>query len=432
MRCVLLVHCPNGDDAALPAIPALAATESQRLRARIFAGLTVGLLALPQSVAYASLAGMPLVTGIYATLLPTLVGSLLSGTPRLASGPTALTCLLVFGALSGMAEPTTHEWVILAGWLALLSGVFQIALGALRQGWLMDLVSSPVLMAFTQAAALLIITSQLPSLLAIEWADGRIQSWHIPSAILGAIVLALILLSKQLRPSLPSVFVLLLITAGAAWLFDWDQRGIAIVGPLEGGFPDLAIPLWPGVPNLLALMLPALVIALVSFMETAGSARVDSVQSGKRWDRDQDLIGQGASKLAAGLCGAFPTSTSFSRSALNLFAGAQTGWSNVFCCLVVAVVLMFGLPVLCPGYPRCIGRSGSRISIGLDQDSALAGSMAGFPKGSVRCRTDVSRHLCCRAVDVLGRVRWVGPVTACVCLPAAKSSYCRARPASRP
>src|SRR5690606_14738568 len=81
-------------------------------------------------------------------------------------------------------------------------------------------------------------------------------------------------------------------------------------------------------------------------METAASARLDSAQSGERWDRDQDLIGQGAAKLSAGLCGAFPTSTSFSRSALNLFAGAQTGWSNVFCCVVVAVVLLVGLPVL--------------------------------------------------------------------------------------
>src|SRR5690606_9259479 len=132
------------------------------------AGLTVGLLALPQSVAYAGLAGMPLVTGIYATLLPTLVACLLGGTPRLAAGPTALTCLLVYGSLSGMAEPASAEWVVLAGWLALLSGVLQIGLGALRQGWLMDLVSSPVLMAFTQAAALLIISAPLPGLLGLE------------------------------------------------------------------------------------------------------------------------------------------------------------------------------------------------------------------------------------------------------------------------
>src|SRR5690606_1098087 len=100
----------------------------ERFQREFFAGLTVGLLALPQSVAYAGLAGMPLVTGIYATLLPTLVGALLSATPRLAVGPTALTCLLVYGALSGMAQPGSLEWVALAGWLAVLSGLIQMGL----------------------------------------------------------------------------------------------------------------------------------------------------------------------------------------------------------------------------------------------------------------------------------------------------------------
>ncbi|NYT26067.1 SulP family inorganic anion transporter [Alcaligenaceae bacterium] len=322
-----------------------------RLTLRLFerefmAGVTVGLLALPQSVAYAGLAGMPLVTGIYATLLPTLVGSLLSATPRLAVGPTALTCLLVYGALSGMAEPGSGEWVLLAGWLAVLSGLFQIGLGALRQGWLMDLVSSPVLMAFTQAAALLIITSQLPGLLALDPAGPLLHSWHMASAVLGLSSLAFILACKRLRPSIPAVFFLLLVTAGAAWWWGWDAHGIAVVGSLPAGFPGLSWPGGLGPQALLELVVPALVIALISFMETAASARLDSVQSGERWDRDQDLIAQGAAKFSAALCGAFPTSTSFSRSALNLFAGAHSGWSNVFCCVVVAVVLAVGLPVL--------------------------------------------------------------------------------------
>lgn len=318
----------------------------KRFEREFMAGLTVGLLALPQSVAYAGLAGMPLVTGIYATLLPTLVASLFSATPRLAVGPTALTCLLIYGALTGMAEPGSGEWVLLAGWLALLSGLFQMGFGALRQGWLMDLVSSPVLMAFTQAAALLIITSQAPSLLGFTGGIAAGDAWHLPSAVLGVVSLAFILACKKLRPSIPAVFFLLVITAGGAWWWNWDTLGIAIVGPLPSGFPRLALPGGVSMQTLLGLALPALVIALVSFMETAASARLDNAQSGSRWDRDQDLIGQGAAKLSAALCGAFPTSTSFSRSALNLFAGAQSGWSNVFCCLVVALVLAVGLPVL--------------------------------------------------------------------------------------
>lgn len=318
----------------------------KRFEREFMAGLTVGLLALPQSVAYAGLAGMPLVTGIYATLLPTLVASLMSATHRLAVGPTALTCLLVYGALTGMAEPGSAQWVALAGWLAVLSGLIQLALGALRQGWLMDLVSSPVLMAFTQAAALLIITSQVPAMLGMTGGLGSLESWHLPSAVLGGVSLVFILACKRLRPSVPAVFFLLVVAAAAAWWWNWDALGIAVVGELPGGFPPLGLPIVPSMQTLMQLSVPALVIALVSFMETAASARVDSVQSGERWNRDQDLIGQGAAKLTAALSGAFPTSTSFSRSALNLFAGAQSGWSNVFCCVVVAVVLAVGLPVL--------------------------------------------------------------------------------------
>jgi len=322
----------------------------QRFQSEFFAGLTVGLLALPQSVAYAGLAGMPLITGIYATLLPTLIAALFSATPRLATGPTALTCLLIYGSLSGMAQPGSAEWVVLAGWLALFSGLFQIGLGALRQGWLMDLVSSPVLMAFTQAAALLIITSQLPALLALEGmpsvgADAAL-SWHLPSAVLGVVSLVIILIARRLRPSIPAVFLLLVVAAAAAWLWNWDTYGIGVVGELPAGFPALGVPILAPLHSLMQLLLPALVIALVSFMETAASARLDHVQSGEPWNRDQDLIGQGAAKLTAAFCGAFPTSTSFSRSALNLFAGAQSGWSNIFCCVVVAAVLAVGLPVL--------------------------------------------------------------------------------------
>src|SRR5690554_5772073 len=109
----IYLQCPH---ASLPAFPELASADFKRFEREFLAGLTVGLLALPQSVAYAGLAGMPLITGIYATLLPTLIAALFSATPRLAAGPTALTCLLIFGSLSGLAEPGSSEWVMLAGW----------------------------------------------------------------------------------------------------------------------------------------------------------------------------------------------------------------------------------------------------------------------------------------------------------------------------
>ena len=142
------------------------------MRGELMAGLTVGLMIIPQGVAYAALAGMPLVTGIYASLLPALVAVLFGASPRLSVGPTALTCLLVGASLAPLATAGSPEWVMLAAWLALLCGALQVLLGLVRFGWLLNLVNSPVLMAFTQAAALLIVASQLPPLLgATGWPD---------------------------------------------------------------------------------------------------------------------------------------------------------------------------------------------------------------------------------------------------------------------
>ena len=157
------------------------------LRSEALAGLTVGLMVIPQGVAYAALAGMPLVTGIYASMLPALIAVLFSSSVRLSVGPTALTCLLISASLSGLAEPGSAQWIALAVWLALLSGLLQIALGFARFGWLLNLVNSPVLMAFTQAAAVLIIASQLPALLGLGGWDSL--TWpaqvHLPSLAFG-------------------------------------------------------------------------------------------------------------------------------------------------------------------------------------------------------------------------------------------------------
>ena len=319
------------------------------LHSEVFAGLSVGLMVIPQGVAYAALAGMPLVTGIYTSLLPALVAVLFSASSRLSVGPTALTAMLVSASLTGMATPGSAEWVHLAVWLSFLSGVLQIALGYARFGWLLNLVSSPVLTAFTQGAAVIILSSQLPALLGMPegWATlGAPEHIHLPSLAFGLGTLGVLLVSKRLRPTFPTVLVVVLGAAGlSAWL-GLAAQGVAVVGDLPQGLPALYMPHALSWDALKQLVLPTLVITLVSFLETASSAKVDNERKGQRWDQDQDLIGQGLGKLASGLCGAFPTSSSFSRSALNLYAGAQTGWATVFSVLVILLALLFFTPVL--------------------------------------------------------------------------------------
>jgi SulP family sulfate permease len=307
-------------------------------------------MVIPQGVAYAALAGMPLVTGIYAALWPALVAVLFGASLRLSVGPTALTCLLVSASLQGMAVPGSAEWVSLAVWLALLSGLVQVGLGLLRGGWLLNLVNAPVLMAFTQAAALLIIASQLPDV----WGLGRpLGTWmqaptlpHLPALAFGMGSVALLLVIRRWKPAFPSVLVLVLGSAGLSWALGFEAAGGAVIGALPSGLPSLYVPSWPGWTVLEQLVLPALVISLVSFLEAASSAKVDNERLGRPWYQDQDLIGQGLGKLAAAVTGTFPTSASFSRSALFLFSGAQTGWASIASVLVVLAALVVLTPVL--------------------------------------------------------------------------------------
>ncbi len=324
---------------------------AQLLRQEAFAGLSVGLMVIPQGVAYAALAGMPLITGIYASLLPALVAVLFSASARLSVGPTALTSILISASLSAMAEPGSAEWVNLTVWLALMTGALQVGLGFARFGWLLNLVSSPVLMAFTQGAGTLIIASQIPALLGFKsgWASVLNPSdIDGASLVLGVIALLTLVAARRWRPTFPTVLVVVLGTAAASAVLGLEASGSQVVGALPQGLPSGYLPSAIEWDMFKQLVLPTLVITLVSFLETASSAKVDNDRSGKRWDQDQDLIGQGLAKVSSGLCGAFPTSSSFSRSALNLYAGAQSGWATIFSVGVILLTLLLFTAVLQP------------------------------------------------------------------------------------
>ena len=193
----------------------------------LWAGVTVGLLLVPQGVAYASVAGMPLITGIYASLLPALVAVLFSSSSRLGVGPTALSSLLIGASLAGLAPPGSAQWVTLAVWLSLLSGLFQILLGLGRFGWLLNLVSSPVMNGFTQAAAWLIVASQLPALVGAS-GDFSLLVQHPyvygEALVYGLVAIALLLGAKRWYPRFPAAIAI--VTLGVAMVphFRWLQQ----------------------------------------------------------------------------------------------------------------------------------------------------------------------------------------------------------------
>jgi SulP family sulfate permease len=317
-------------------------------RSEAAAALTVALVMVPQSVAYAGLAGMPLIAGLYASFLPALASVLFSASTRLSVGPSALSSVLVGASLAGHAVPESPQWVALAVWLALLSGGVQLAIGAMSAAWVLNLVSSPILAGFSQAAALLIIASQVPALLGLQGGLGALfshPSFDLPSLAFGVASVALFLGGKRWLPRVPMVLLVLLASAGIAKFSGYSAPG-RVIGELPSGFPSFY---WPGLPawdSLRDILVPALVIALVSSLEMAASAKIESQRDSKRWDARQDLIGQGVGKIASALCGSFPTSTSFSRSAITLYAGAKTGWATVAATVFVAIVLLFFTPVL--------------------------------------------------------------------------------------
>ena len=200
----------------------------------------------------------------------------------------------------------------------------------------------------SRAAALLIIASQLPALIGLEGSLGQLL--HSPridvqALAYGVVSLVLFIVARRVAPRLP----IMLIVLGAAGLLSYltgYSSGGAVVGPLPQGLPAPYWPGWPGWEQFSTLLAPALVLTLVSSLEMASSAKIESQRDGKRWDANQDLVGQGAGKLASAFSGAFATSTSFSRSALTLYAGARTGWATVIATGFVLLVLLFLTPAL--------------------------------------------------------------------------------------
>ena len=318
-------------------------------RTEVLAGLTVALVMVPQAVAYAGLAGMPLVTGLYACLLPALLAALLGSASRLSVGPAALTCVLIGASLTGLAEPGSADWVSLAVWLSLLSGGIQLLLGLGNYGWLINLISSPVMMGFTQAASLLIIASQVPALLGVKAWSWDVQTWGAWMtgwpALFGLASLTALLLLRKFKPRWPGIMIVMAAASAVGYATDYARHG-SVVGLLPAGLPDFYWPHWPGLETLNQLWVPAMVIALVSFLETASSARIECQRDGKRWDDSTELFAQGLAKLASAFSGSFPTSTSFSRSALMLYAGARSGWAVIASIGFVLLALLLLMPAL--------------------------------------------------------------------------------------
>jgi sulfate permease, SulP family len=313
--------------------------------ADIVAGVTVALVLVPQSLAYAQLAGMPPAAGLYAASLPLLVAAFWASSRYLQTGPTALTALLTFGALSGAASQGSETWVAYAAALAVVVGLARVAIGVVRAGSLVYLLSEPVLVGFTRGAAVVIVATQVPIVLGVEGETGEPMgralnaltspgAWSGGAVAVAAASAVVVVGARRVNVLIPGV--LLASLAAIAFVEVGGEAG-PLLGSFDAGLPSISLP----TRGYEAMLLPGIVIAIVGFTESAAIARTFAVVDRTPWDPNRDFVGQGLANVTAGLVGSFPVGGSFTRSALSRLAGAKSSLSGAVAALVVLAFLPF-------------------------------------------------------------------------------------------
>ncbi len=326
-------------------------------RKDLLAGLTVAIVLIPQSMAYAMLAGLPPVYGLYAATVAPVLGALWGSLRQLASGPIAIMSLLVLTSLANMAAPGSREFIELSFLLAFMVGVIYLLVGLFRMGIIMSFISHSAVKGFTSAAALIIVSTQLPHLLGVHIEHHEyvilkfiaivksIGSLHWHTLGIGVLALVIIQVVKKINPNLPAAMFALLVTTGLVMWLDLDKAGVAVIGNVPGGLPHPMIPHFD-FKQMSMLIGPAIVIAMVSFAETYSVGKSIAGETKQKLDVNQEFIGQGVANLVGSFFQCYPTSGSFSRSAINFSTGAKTGISSVITSLSVVVALLFLTPWL--------------------------------------------------------------------------------------
>jgi SulP family sulfate permease len=320
------------------------------------AGLTVGTMMIPQGMAYAVIAGMPPIYGLYAGLVPLVIYPIFGSSRQLAVGPVALDMLIVAAGVGALAQPGTDRYVALAILMTALVGVLQIGMGMLRLGFLASLLSRPVIAGLTSAASIIIACSQLGNMLGIElgrsqyvhvlvWeAVQQAEKTHVLTFVLSLGFIGVLVGVSRWLPAVPGPLVVVAGGTAASWAFGLGQEGVAIVRSIPTGLPSPQ--LWEaGLSELDALLPAAVTLALVQFMKDASLGRIFAKRHDYELNPNQELLGVGAGNVVGSLFQGIPASGSFSRSAVNDQAGAKTPLANAFAAGIIALTLLFLTPL---------------------------------------------------------------------------------------
>jgi SulP family sulfate permease len=327
------------------------------LRPDVVAGLTVAVVLLPQAIAYALIAELPPQVGLYAAITAAMVGALWGSSNHLQTGPTNAASLLVLSILVPIAAPGSPEFMVAAGLMAVLVGVFRLALGLARLGMLVNFVSDSVIVGFTAGAGVLISINQLRQLLRLDFPSSpalidtiqnlfsHLSETHWPSLLLGLGTILLILLLRRLNPKLPGPLFGMVAAAVAVGLLRLNQQGVTVIGQLPRSLPPLArLPLF-NLELIGQLSTGAMAVAAIGLVEAMSIARSIASQTGQQLDTNQELVGQGLANIASGFFSGYPCSGSFTRSAVNYNAGAQTPLASLFSGLFVLMAMIVLAPL---------------------------------------------------------------------------------------
>jgi len=319
----------------------------------VVGGVSVALVLIPQSLAYAGLAGLPPFLGLYAAAFPLVIFAIFASSPYLQTGPVALTSLLTAGALTSTgAIEESADYIEMAALLALIVGVARLLIGVLRLGSVVYLMAEPVTMGFTSGAGIVILTSQLPKALGVVlpadveawgnplrragWSALHPAEWEWSSIVISVITLVLMLGGRKVHRLFPGVLVAVVVALLFSIGTDYDGP---IVGEIDAGFPTFSLDL--PFDQLGTLLVGGLVIALVGFAEPASIARTFASEEQMHWSSSREFFASGMANMAAGITGAFPVGGSFSRSSVNRFAGARTRWSGGITGIIILAFLPF-------------------------------------------------------------------------------------------
>ena len=341
----------------IPALEWLPNYQKAWLSGDLSAGLTVGVMLIPQGMAYAMIAGLPPVYGLYAATVPLLIYGMLGTSRQLAVGPVAMASLLTAAGISTIAESGTDTYLVLAFTLAFMVGVIRFLLGVLKLGFLVNFLSRPVISGFTSAAALIIGLSQLKHLLGVNLSRSlyiheilldafrQFDAINWVTVAIGISGIVLMKIVKKLSKVIPSQLVAVVLSILAVWSLGLSDYGVGIVGQVPEGLPSFSMPSfdWAQWQSLLPI---ALTISLIGFMESIAVAKaVQAKHKDYKVSPNQELIALGAANIGGAFFQAFPVNGGFSRTAVNDQAGAKTPLSSIISAALIILTLLFLTPL---------------------------------------------------------------------------------------